>query len=156
MPEKNARGASLPSVISDSQLVGNKTLKMSHSEASKCVICRDYLSARAVLDPCLHEFDFLCIDTWTQSHDTCPICRQFATSILYDIIWNTEFSTKPVFAQVEEDSEEEDSDEELNQIEDAMENLRDAMEDLDDAMEELEDAINEDSVEVDSEEQDSE
>lgn len=65
-------------------------------EEITCAICLDTVSSRAVLEPCLHEFDFVCIDEWTATHDTCPVCRQAASNIYYEIISDLEFKTKQV------------------------------------------------------------
>lgn len=42
---------------------------------SLCVICLDGLSSRAVALPCGHAtFDFLCLLTWLEHRNYCPLC----------------------------------------------------------------------------------
>lgn len=41
-----------------------------------CVICLEPVSERAVAAPCNHDnFDFLCIVSWLQERQSCPLCR---------------------------------------------------------------------------------
>ena len=41
-----------------------------------CVICLEPISDRAITVPCNHyTFDFICIASWLQSNQTCPLCK---------------------------------------------------------------------------------
>lgn len=43
---------------------------------SSCVICLENVSERAISIPCKHDnFDFLCLISWLQERNTCPLCK---------------------------------------------------------------------------------
>ncbi|KAI1307571.1 hypothetical protein HDE_00723 [Halotydeus destructor] len=67
-------------------------------KAGECTICLQAISERAVLDPCHHEFDVHCLDTWSERHNTCPNCREVYSRILFNIRAETEFDAKTVEA----------------------------------------------------------
>lgn len=50
-----------------------------------CVICLERISERAVAVPCNHlSFDFLCLVSWLQEQDKCPLCKATVTEVQYD------------------------------------------------------------------------
>lgn len=71
---------------------------MSDSDVSplpvECSICFDKITDRAVLVPCLHEFDQQCANGWVKDHNTCPLCRQEVDQMLFNIKSDSEFESK--------------------------------------------------------------
>jgi len=65
--------------------------KQSKKQAETCPICQIPITARAVLEPCHHEFDYECIAPWFVNHDECPVCRQTCTRLLHDIVSDDKF-----------------------------------------------------------------
>jgi hypothetical protein len=70
-----------PSVISASQedLQAYTTLVHEPPESENiCSICQDSYDTQSecrILNACQHRFHRSCIDTWFQTHITCPVCR---------------------------------------------------------------------------------
>jgi len=71
--------------ISESQILFPRSIMSNNETESECSICLKGITARAVLEPCHHEFDYECITLWCADHDTCPNCRQQATRVLHNI-----------------------------------------------------------------------
>jgi len=47
-----------------------------HNEEEDCPICLDSLSVNDTKRlPCNHKFHALCVDTWLQRKNICPLCR---------------------------------------------------------------------------------
>ena len=45
-------------------------------DVGRCVICLDEISEGATSLPCKHDhFDFLCLLSWLQERNTCPLCK---------------------------------------------------------------------------------
>ena len=49
--------------------------KAEEAEATACVICQEAISEKAVAGPCGHEYDYICILTWTGVKPLCPLCK---------------------------------------------------------------------------------
>lgn len=51
-----------------------------------CVICLDTISEKAIAYPCKHDsFDFLCLISWLQEKDSCPLCKAVVKNVNYDL-----------------------------------------------------------------------
>ena len=48
-----------------------------------CVICLEPITERAIT-PCNHHFDFLCLVSWLQEHNSCPLCKAQVARVEYD------------------------------------------------------------------------
>lgn len=48
---------------------------------NRCAICLGGIQKPARVNCCLHEYHFNCIMIWSQTQDTCPICRSVFTKI---------------------------------------------------------------------------
>ena len=56
-----------------------------HEDSDPCVICLETISEKAVAYPCKHEsFDFLCLISWLQEKDNCPLCKSVVKYVKYD------------------------------------------------------------------------
>ena len=71
-------------------------VELNDSECSECPICMGLVEDRALTDSCLHEFCRKCIEKWSHNHNKCPICRRVYTSIIHNIISETEYNRIPV------------------------------------------------------------
>lgn len=50
-----------------------------------CIICLQPITDRAVAVPCNHlSFDFICLVSWLQHRETCPLCAQTITEVQYN------------------------------------------------------------------------
>lgn len=50
-----------------------------------CTICLQSITERAVAVPCNHlAFDFICLVSWLQQRETCPLCNALITEVQYD------------------------------------------------------------------------
>lgn len=88
----SSRPASLENAGRQSQNDGTSSPSGDH-----CVICLDTISERAVAVPCNHyAFDFICIASWVQEQDRCPLCKAQITAIEYDWRSPTDFRTYKV------------------------------------------------------------
>lgn len=59
-----------------------------------CTICLEFISERAVAVPCNHlSFDFLCLVSWLQEQDTCPLCKSKVAKVEYDFRSVHDFKT---------------------------------------------------------------
>ena len=75
------------------QDVINKTLQEVHATATTgedepdpCVICLESISEKAIAYLCKHQsFDFLCLISWLQEKDTCPLCKSIVKNVNYDL-----------------------------------------------------------------------
>ena len=64
--------------VSDEELQHYTTLVTELPESDICSICQDSYEIQSecrMLNTCHHRFHRQCIDTWFQSHITCPVCR---------------------------------------------------------------------------------
>jgi hypothetical protein len=53
-----------------------ETEPASSKDEDSCVICLSAINERAVAVPCNHcAFDFICLVSWFQQQDTCPLCK---------------------------------------------------------------------------------
>jgi hypothetical protein len=53
-------------------------ITVNHTHPDNCAICQDPIEegqTMRILNYCMHPFHQSCIDTWFQSHVTCPTCR---------------------------------------------------------------------------------
>lgn len=66
------------------------------SEGNECPICQNPITDRTVIDPCLHEFCRNCIQTWSTSHRTCPVCRQEFNALMANIRSDTDYESIPL------------------------------------------------------------
>lgn len=93
---------------SSAQIISNDTCILQQDEYSPeqpsgdhCVICLDTISERAVTVPCNHyAFDFICIASWVQEQDRCPLCKAQIVAIEYDWRNATDFRTYKVRPRV--------------------------------------------------------
>ncbi|KAL5410870.1 hypothetical protein PMIN04_010474 [Paraphaeosphaeria minitans] len=64
----------------------------SSEDEDSCVICLSVIAERAVAVPCNHcTFDFICLVSWLQLRNTCPLCKTQITAIQYDWLSPTDF-----------------------------------------------------------------
>lgn len=50
-----------------------------------CIICLQSITERAVAVPCNHlSFDFICLVSWLQQRETCPLCNATVTEVQFD------------------------------------------------------------------------
>ena len=52
-----------------------------------CPICYDTITDLAILEPCLHKFDYHCIMPWLNISSRCPYCTQGASHIRHYHEW---------------------------------------------------------------------
>lgn len=68
----------VPVVPTAAQIAAGSTIEIVDAENEVCAICQDQMApgsnARS-LRVCDHRFHVNCIDTWYQSHVSCPVCR---------------------------------------------------------------------------------
>lgn len=64
-----------------------------NSATAECPICQEDVSpsSRAILDPCMHEFDRSCIAEWTKIRNSCPVCRATYELYRFDIVSDQDF-----------------------------------------------------------------
>ncbi|AAG27237.1 transactivator [Cercopithecine alphaherpesvirus 9] len=55
------------------------------ASTGNCAICMSAISGLGKTLPCLHDFCFVCIQTWTSTSAQCPLCRTVVSSILHNI-----------------------------------------------------------------------
>lgn len=54
-------------------------------EENCCVICLEQVTELATAQPCKHDsFDFLCLLSWLEESQTCPLCKADIKTIQYD------------------------------------------------------------------------
>jgi len=79
-------GISLTSFLDDrvtvrpteEQIQSASVLTIHNPQSENCAICQDSMEdgqSVRILSHCIHRFHQECIDTWFQSHVTCPTCR---------------------------------------------------------------------------------
>lgn len=73
----------------DFKIKGAATRARNHGKqkevAEECIICLQPITERAVAVPCNHlAFDFICLVSWLQQRDTCPLCNTILTEVQYD------------------------------------------------------------------------
>ncbi|KAH6677439.1 RING finger domain protein [Halenospora varia] len=57
----------------------------SEAEENCCVICLEKVTELATAQPCKHEsFDFLCLLSWLEESQTCPLCKADVKTVQYD------------------------------------------------------------------------
>lgn len=105
------------------------------SEEPECAICKETPGPQAIVMPCKHEFDLVCINTWIYSGraaaSACPACRTVMTHIHHSqddrgnaMCDAVQPSGNYIHDDEEEEEEEEDSfDEDDDNEEDAIVNL---------------------------------
>ena len=81
---------------------GQRTLEEGRESATDadddqlvCAICLEIVSGKAIVEPCMHCFDFVCIEEWVKCHSDCPVCRVRMERILHDIRSDRDFKVKP-------------------------------------------------------------
>lgn len=70
---------SIPAVAA----MGNVNEK--EEKQAECAVCLEVITARAVLQPCQHDFDMKCIIEWLKMTPSCPVCRRPVTHLHHDI-----------------------------------------------------------------------
>ncbi|KAL8739253.1 MAG: hypothetical protein Q9181_000144 [Wetmoreana brouardii] len=71
-------------VLTDALAEDLSTPSVVNETPNTCVICLDTISERAVTSPCKHEsFDFLCLVSWLQECQTCPLCKTAVLAVDY-------------------------------------------------------------------------
>ena len=49
-----------------------------NTAADPCVICLENVSEKAIAHPCKHSnFDFICLASWVQERNSCPLCKWY-------------------------------------------------------------------------------
>jgi len=62
-----------------------------------CVICLERISERAFARPCNHgHFDFLCLISWLQAENTCPLCKGTVSVVHYAMLQSGAHNTYKV------------------------------------------------------------
>jgi hypothetical protein len=57
-----------------------------------CVICLERASEQAQAIPCQHKsFDYLCLLSWLEQRNTCPLCKAEVASVRYEIAGDKDF-----------------------------------------------------------------
>ncbi|TKA24248.1 hypothetical protein B0A50_06012 [Salinomyces thailandicus] len=68
-----------------SKTKGPAAIGKGKDQGDHCTICLEPVSERAVAVPCNHlTFDFLCLVSWLQERDTCPLCNSEVEAVEYD------------------------------------------------------------------------
>ena len=49
---------------------------------TNCVICLDLISEKCVATPCRHSYDYVCILSWLELRQSCPLCNALVDSLL--------------------------------------------------------------------------
>lgn len=44
-------------------------------EVESCVICLEPISEKSVTSPCHHAYDYLCLLSWLEVRQSCPLCN---------------------------------------------------------------------------------
>lgn len=57
------------------------SMREDEEEKHICAICREGLSEVGTIDSCPHLFCFTCIKKWSQTENTCPMCKERFTRI---------------------------------------------------------------------------
>lgn len=71
-----------------------RALTTSDGAPDACTICLQPIAERAVAGPCNHlTFDFICLASWLQDHDTCPLCKATVVIVQYDWRSPTDYKT---------------------------------------------------------------
>ena len=79
-------GALMQDVINKTLQEVRATAATRKDELDPCVICLESISEKAIAYPCKHEnFDFLCLISWLQEKDTCPLCKAVVKNVNYDL-----------------------------------------------------------------------
>jgi hypothetical protein len=50
--------------------------KRPHIDRESCGICLDDITDQGKINSCEHQFCFTCIKTWSDTSNTCPMCRE--------------------------------------------------------------------------------
>ena len=80
-PDNPPRNCMYPVVVRPSAqqiMNGSEVTIVTQTYEQNCAICQDSIDEgqyARILDHCMHPFHRDCIDTWFQSHVTCPTCR---------------------------------------------------------------------------------
>ncbi|KKY27325.1 putative ring finger domain protein [Phaeomoniella chlamydospora] len=73
-------------VISKTLQEVQATTTPTDTDPDPCVICLDTVSEKAIAYPCRHDsFDFICLVSWLQENDTCPLCKSIVKNVNYDL-----------------------------------------------------------------------
>ncbi|KAG2184481.1 hypothetical protein INT43_000390, partial [Umbelopsis isabellina] len=56
-----------------------------HDDRPSCPICLQPYIDRSYLRPCYHSFCFQCIRQWFKVGNVCPLCKQDAISLIYNV-----------------------------------------------------------------------
>lgn len=106
------------------------------SNKGDCIICQDKITDRAVIMPCMHEFDKSCIQQWFSRANKCPVCRATAIELYTDIKSDADWRVRPVVETVARGREwfalllESDLDNELDGIERRMQHMEMLLDEL--------------------------
>src|SRR5437870_1699542 len=65
---------------------------------------------RSVVIPCCHDFDYRCINEWSNVNSNCPVCRTPMECIHYNILSMSSFSVASVIPIVSHDHDHDDYD----------------------------------------------
>lgn len=44
-------------------------------DAENCVICLEPISEKSIASPCHHTYDYLCLLSWLEVRQSCPLCN---------------------------------------------------------------------------------
>ena len=58
----------------------------------RCVVCLESITERAIVTPCHHSFDFICILSWLEESSNCPLCRRDITFSRCKVFQHSDFS----------------------------------------------------------------
>jgi len=73
------------------------------TKAKTCSICLSSIEKQGLLDCCQHEFCFSCIEKWSKTENTCPMCKQRFAKIKK--VWNRIFYGGKAKSQPKENPE---------------------------------------------------
>ncbi|KAJ5066189.1 topoisomerase i-binding arginine/serine-rich a-related [Anaeramoeba ignava] len=66
------------------------------TEDETCPICKSKYQDQTMLDKCFHSFCFTCIGSWAKISQLCPLCKSKYTSVIHNIVADSEFKRIPI------------------------------------------------------------